>query len=277
MPFAESAGLNAHVVAQRGSFVLDAEISTPPGTVGAVIGPNGAGKSTLIGAIAGLVELSGGRVTLDGRVLSEFERALSVAVGARDVAVCFQDGLLFEGLSVIDNVAFGLRARGESRRVSRAAVTHLLARMELSDRAHEHVAHLSGGLAARVSLARALAVQPKLLLLDEPFASLDAIAAADYRAWLADLLRETSTTTLVVTHDPRDVASLAQHVYVLEAGRVTDERATADLASSPSPFVQRFLSTPDSRIHTNSVEPERASGSPEEKPSNSTIRTRRCV
>src|SRR5262249_46453447 len=156
----------------RGTFTLALEVSAIAGEVVAVLGPNGAGKSTFLAALAGLVPLQRGRVELDGRLLEDAATDVRIAPEQRAAGVVFQDSLLFPHLSVLDNVAFGLRCRGASRAAARSAARRSLGDADLASLATVRPAHLSGGQAQRVALLRALAITPALLLLDEPLAAL---------------------------------------------------------------------------------------------------------
>jgi len=238
---AEAAALDARLVVERTSFRLDVELHLEAGAITALIGPNGAGKSTVVNALAGLVELAEGRVALGEHLLDDTAAGVAVPAGARGVAVSFQNALLFDGISVLDNVAYGLRANGVSKPDAHRRAGALLDEVGLGDRGADRPRALSGGLAARVGLARALAVEPRLLLLDEPFAALDAAARTELRHWLARLIGDRGITTLLVTHDPRDAEVLATDAIVIEDGVLTDRRPMADLASSPSKFVEAFL------------------------------------
>lgn len=240
MPSADPASLHATLLVERGSFHLDAVIDLPAGSVTALIGPNGAGKSTVVAALSGLAPLTGGRVLLGDTVLDDPASSTCVPAGERRVATCFQDGLLFGGLSVLDNVAFGLRATGTSRRGARATALALLGQLGLADRATERPSALSGGEAARVGLARALAVEPQLLLLDEPLAAIDAVARTELRSWLTEVLAHRPVTTLLVTHDPADAVALAASAIVLEQGRVVEHLPIDELARSASAYAARF-------------------------------------
>ncbi|MBQ1092279.1 ABC transporter ATP-binding protein [Streptomyces sp. B93] len=220
-------GLDARLVVERGAFRLDVALSAAPGDVVAVLGPNGAGKTTALRALAGLVPLSGGHLRLDGRELD------GTPPESRPVGVVFQDYLLFPHLSALDNVAFGPRCHGASRAKARAQAAEWLDRLGLAAHAASKPRKLSGGQAQRVALARALATHPRLLLLDEPLAALDARTRLDVRARLRRHLADFEAVAVLVTHDPLDAMVLADHLVVIEDGRSVQEGAPADIARHP--------------------------------------------
>src|SRR5947209_18739466 len=158
--------LLAQVRLTRGSLVLDLEVAAHEGEVVAVLGPNGAGKTSLLRALAGLLPLTGGRVTLDGAVLEDPAHGIRVPTEQRPIGLVFQDYLLFPHLSVLENVAFGLRARGMARTPANREAGRWLDRVGLSAEGERRPASLSGGQAQRVALARVLALNPALLFLD---------------------------------------------------------------------------------------------------------------
>ncbi|GEM_PF-10914 len=223
------------VVPDRG---LDVDLALAPGEVVAVLGENGAGKSTLVQVVAGLVppgEAPGARVAVGD---DDVTRA---APRRRRLAWLSQRPLLFENLSVEDNVAFGLRARGvprtRARREARAALGHVGA----ADLAPRRATDLSGGQAQRVAIARALVTDPRVLLLDEPLASLDVGVAQHVRSVLHHAQRERPRTTLLVTHDLLDVLLLADRVVVLEDGRVVEDGPVDQVLTRPrSRFAARL-------------------------------------
>jgi molybdate transport system ATP-binding protein len=232
--------LDAHLVVRRDRFVLDVTLEVPAGGVLALLGPNGAGKSTALRALAGLVPLTDGHVRLDGTTLEDSH--VQVAAELRPVGVVFQDYLLFPTMSARDNVAFGLRARGEDRTTARAAADRLLARLELTAQADVRPAKLSGGQAQRVALARALAVSPRLLLLDEPLAALDAGTRMAVRADLRTHLEAFDGVTVLVTHDPLDALVLADRLVVVENGRAVQSGTPAEVARAPrTDYVARLV------------------------------------
>lgn len=226
-------GLGADVDVRRGGLHLEVALSVPPGETVAVVGPNGAGKTTLLRALAGLQELAGGRVILDGEVLDDVAGGRHVPSERRAVGVVFQEHLLFPHLRVVDNVAFGLRVRGVPRQEARRRAETWLDRLGLAARAGDRPAALSGGEAQRVALARALVTEPGLLLLDEPLSALDAPARAATRRSLREHLRHHPGVRLLVTHDPIEAAALADHLVVLEGGRVVQRGTVAQLAARP--------------------------------------------
>ena len=207
---------------------LVACVDVAPGTVVAVIGPNGSGKTTLVESVAGTLADGAAVVRLDGTDWTD------LAPQQRSVGLVFQEHLLFPHLDARTNVAFGLRARGASRRQARVEADRWLVRLGVGDVAHRRSTALSGGQAQRVALARALATGPQVLLLDEPFSALDVGVAAGLRRELATHVREFGGVTLLVTHDALDVRALADRVLVLEAGRVAQDDSPEGVAEAPA-------------------------------------------
>ncbi len=215
-----------------GSLELDAQITVEPGELVAVLGPNGAGKTTLLRCVAGLVPLDRGSIALDGEAL-DTPPDFFVAPERRPIGVVFQDYLLFEHMSALENVAFGLRATGTPKHTARAAAAAWLDRVGLTGYAGHRPGTLSGGQQQRVALARALVRDPRLLLLDEPLAALDAGARGDVRRDLRRYLESFEGMRLMVTHDPIDAYALADRVVVLEAGSITQHGSLADVTARP--------------------------------------------
>ena len=232
--------LDVDVTWRRGDLDLDVALSADRGEVVAVLGPNGAGKTSLLRAIAGLDDGPAGRIDLDGRRLLGAGRA--VAPERRGIGMMFQEHLLFPHLDVRDNVAFGLRCHGRRPAVARAEADVWLDRYGLGDLGERRPHELSGGQAQRVALARALAPRPRLLLLDEPLAALDATTRHDVRRELRRLLADHDGATLIVTHDALDAFALADRAVVVEAGRITHTGRLAELARRPrSAYVADLL------------------------------------
>ena len=210
-----------------------ADVRAAAGEVLVVIGPNGAGKSTLLRAIAGLEP---GRVRVGDDDWTHRE------VPRRRVGYVFQDQSLFPHLSALNNVAFGPRARGRSRREADAAARAWLERFGIADLAGRRPRELSGGQAQRVAIARALATDPDVLLLDEPFTGLDVSAQMALRIELGEHLRDFAGVTLLVTHDAIDAVTLADRVLVLDEGRVAQVGPPAEVAAEPrTPHVARLV------------------------------------
>jgi molybdate transport system ATP-binding protein len=229
-----AAGLAVDLALRVGDFDLDVSFRAEPGATVAILGPNGAGKTTLLRCLAGLQRIDRGRIEVDGAVWDSPDDGVFVDAAARGAGVVFQEHLLFPSMSVVDNVGFGLRARGMSRAVARARATALLDAVGLVERTRDRPDALSGGQRQRVALARALAVEPSLLLLDEPLAALDVTTRAEIRRELRRHLGAlASGVRLLVTHDPVDAFALAERVVVLEDGRVTHDGPLAEIAARP--------------------------------------------
>ena len=199
-------------VSFAGHRVLDdVSLTVPTGHTLAVRGPSGVGKSTLLRVVSGLLVPDHGRVLIDDHDVTSMRRH------RRSVGFVFQDSQLFPHLDVAGNVAFGLRMQKLERSLIDAAVTEWLTRVGLADRAHQDVRTLSGGETRRVALARALAPRPRVLLLDEPFSGLDNEMRIRLAELVHDLLHDTDTTALLVTHDDDDVRRVADSVHRLAA------------------------------------------------------------
>lgn len=235
-------GLIVDAEVQRGGFTLTAAFAAAPGRVLGVLGPNGAGKTTLLHALAGLIPVSAGRITLGGQVLDDAASGAFTQAAHRPVGFVFQDYRLFPHLSVLDNVAFSPRSRGLGKAAARAEAQHWLTRLGLAELASRKPAALSGGQAQRVALGRALAGRPLLLLLDEPLSALDARTRLDVQAELRRHLADFAGPCLLVTHDPLEALVLADRLLVLEDGRIVQEGTPAQVARRPATeYVARLV------------------------------------
>ncbi|MBA2769445.1 MAG: ABC transporter ATP-binding protein [Sporichthyaceae bacterium] len=212
------------------------------GEVVAILGPNGAGKSTALRALAGLLPLHRGHVRLDGAVLDDAAAGVRLPPERRPVGLVFQDYLLFPHLSARENVAFGLRARGVGRAAAGARADVALAGVGLADVGDRKPRQLSGGEAQRVALARVLVTEPRLVLLDEPLAALDAGSRLQVRADLRRQLAGFGGATVLVTHDALDAFVLADRLVVLEEGAVVQAGTPTEVARRPrTDYVARLV------------------------------------
>lgn len=239
-------GLRAEIRVDRDRFGLDIALTIEPGSTLALLGPNGAGKSTVVQALAGLVALDGGRITLAGAVLDDPGTSRFVTPELRRVGTVFQDHLLFPHLSVLDNVAFPIRHRRPRRspRSARMEARPLIEALELEALADRRPFQLSGGQAQRVALARALAGDPALLVLDEPLAAVDVSTRGRLRPLLAERLERFGGPRLLITHDPAEAFALADRLAVIEEGRLVQEGTADDVRRHPAtPWVAALTGT----------------------------------
>ena len=225
--------LDAAIRLTLGPLDLEMVVTVEEGEVVALLGPNGAGKTTLLRAVAGLVPFQSGHVRLDGKVLEDTAKGEYVPTERRPIGFVFQDYLLFPHLSVLDNVAFGLRSSGASRQAAAATANQWLDRVGLQSYASSKPAELSGGQRQRVAIARALAPDPRLLLLDEPLAALDVTTRADVRRDLKRHLDSFQGIRLVVTHDPLEAVALADRLIVMENGHLVQTGTPAEVTEHP--------------------------------------------
>ena len=218
------------------SVLRDVSIDVTSGSLTALLGPSGGGKSTLLRVIAGLEKPDTGSVVISG------VDATRLAPQRRNVGFVFQHYAAFKHMTVFDNVAFGLQVRKKRKPEIRSRVTELLELVHLEAFAKRYPAQLSGGQRQRMALARALAVEPEVLLLDEPFGALDAQVRKELRAWLRRLHDEVHVTTVFVTHDQDEAIEVADTIVVLADGEVRQAGPPAEVYDQPAnPFVMRFL------------------------------------
>jgi sulfate transport system ATP-binding protein len=229
-----------------GSFVAldDVSLEFPGGELVALLGPSGCGKTTLLRIIAGLEAADSGKVLLEG------EDASATHVRERQVGFVFQHYALFRHMSVFENVAFGLRVKPRKFRPSedeiRKKVHDLLGLVQLDWLADRYPAQLSGGQRQRIALARALAVEPRVLLLDEPFGALDAKVRKELRQWLRRLHDELHITSIFVTHDQEEALEVADRVVLMNQGKVEQIGTPREVVEQPeTPFVADFLNLDD--------------------------------
>src|SRR5580704_14470812 len=225
--------LDADIRLRLDRLNLDAVLSVQAGEVVALLGPNGAGKSTILRALSGLLRLDGGKVELNGTVLEEPAKHIRVVAEKRPIGLMFQDYLLFPHLSAVENVAFGLRARGVNKREARERAAAALERLGVAKVAEARPGSMSGGQQQRVAMARAMVTEPKLLLLDEPLAALDVSTKTSVRRLLRDALRQSNAANILVTHDLLDAVALGDRMMVIEDGAVVQTGTPAEVTARP--------------------------------------------
>ena len=240
-----------NIVKRFGDFTAldDVSVEMEPGSLTALLGPSGSGKSTLLRVIAGLERPDRGEVRLGGRDVT------NIPPQQRVVGFVFQHYAAFKHMTVWDNVAFGLRIRRRPRTEIRQRVAELLELVQLTRLATRYPAQLSGGQRQRMGLARALAVDPRVLLLDEPFGALDARVRKELRGWLRRLHDETRTTTVIVTHDQEEAMDVADRVVVMNGGRIEQTAPPRELYDHPAnEFVMSFVG-PVNRLGDTFIRP----------------------
>lgn len=220
--------LRARIVVRRPNFVLDVDIELEENRTLALVGPNGAGKSSVLHALGGLVPIDDGIISVDGRVFDDPTSSTWVDPSERDIGVVFQGGLLFDTMTVGENIVFGLRARGSRRARAVEVARPLVEHFGLGDLLTRRPRELSGGQIQRVAIARALLVRPRVLLLDEPTSTLDSAARREFRGEFRRILDGFAGYRILVTHDPGEARALADRVIVLERGRIVRDVAARD-------------------------------------------------
>jgi molybdate transport system ATP-binding protein len=231
----------ASITVRRPRFDVAVDLEAAEGSTIAIIGPNGAGKSTVVDALCGLLPLDSGRVRVGGAVWEDAASHLRLPPQCRSVGVAFQGLALFPRMTAVENVAYGMRALGERKSDANRVAAKVLERLGASEIAATAVERLSGGQAQKVALARALAVEPHLLLLDEPTSKLDVMSQVEVRRSLLHALREFAGVTLWITHQPLEPLSVATEVVVMEQGRLTQRGVPSELQLRPrSSYVAEF-------------------------------------
>jgi len=227
-----------NITRRFGDFLAvdDVSLEIPDGSLTAVLGPSGSGKSTLLRIIAGLERADSGEVLLAGK------DATGLSPQNRDVGFVFQHYAAFKHMTVRDNVGFALKIRKRPKKEIRARVDELLDLVQLNGYADRYPHKLSGGQRQRMALARALAAQPRVLLLDEPFGALDARVRAELRDWLRRLHEEVHVTTVFVTHDQEEALEVSDEIVVINNGRIEQIGGPDELYDKPvNDFVMSFL------------------------------------
>jgi sulfate transport system ATP-binding protein len=211
-------------------------LEVPTGSFTALLGPSGSGKSTLLRLIAGLTKVDSGRIWLNGQDVTD------VPVRERQIGFCFQNYAPFRHLTVEKNIAYGLKVQRRGRREIATKVEELLSLVQLTNFATRYPHQLSGGQAQRMALARALAIEPRVLLLDEPFAALDAQVRGEVRTWVRSLQHELGITTILVTHDQQEAMEVADTLVLLNKGTIEQVGPPAQMYDAPdTEFVRSFL------------------------------------
>lgn len=214
----------------------DVSFSVGQGRLVALLGPSGSGKTTILRMIAGLENPDSGEISIGGRVVNHAPAA------SRGVGFVFQNYALFRYMTVFENIAFGLRVQKKSRAETEARVKELVELTGLMGLEKRYPNQLSGGQRQRVAFARALAPNPKLLLLDEPFAAIDAKVRSELRGWLKQMIRKVSITSIFVTHDQDEAVEVADEIIILKDGRLNQMGSPIEIYKHPkTPFVAQFI------------------------------------
>ena len=220
----------------KDAVVDDVTVEIPESSLTAVLGPSGSGKSTLLKLIAGLERPDEGRVVIEGDDVTDVDPR------HRDIGFCFQHYAPFRHMNVARNIGFGLRVRKQPKDIIDAKVAELIELVRLDGKAKSYPAQLSGGERQRMALARALAIEPRVLLLDEPFGALDALVRTELRQWVKELHRQIKVTTILVTHDQDEAMEVADQLLIMHEGRIEQSGEPTELYERPATeFVHGFL------------------------------------
>jgi len=220
----------------KDAVVDDVTVEIPESSLTAVLGPSGSGKSTLLKLIAGLERPDEGRVIIEGDDVTDVDPR------HRDIGFCFQHYAPFRHMNVARNIGFGLRVRKQPKDVIDAKVAELIELVRLDGKAKSYPAQLSGGERQRMALARALAIEPRVLLLDEPFGALDALVRTELRQWVKELHQQIKVTTILVTHDQDEAMEVADQLLIMHDGRIEQAGEPTELYERPATeFVHGFL------------------------------------
>ncbi|MCD8230863.1 MAG: sulfate ABC transporter ATP-binding protein [Clostridiales bacterium] len=235
-----------HINKNFGSYEAAKDISfgVEQGSLVALLGPSGSGKTTILRMIAGLEHQDSGDVVIEGKVVND------VPAGERGIGFVFQNYALFRYMTVYENIAFGLKVLKKSKEEIRERVNELIALVGLEGMERRYPNQLSGGQRQRVAFARALAPEPQLLLLDEPFAAIDAKVRKELRIWLKQMIAKVGITSIFVTHDQEEAVEVADEIIVINEGRLEQKGKPADIYNKPkTSFVAQFIGT--SAVHSD--------------------------
>jgi len=235
-----------HINKNFGSYeaAKDIDFGVEQGKLVALLGPSGSGKTTILRMIAGLEQQDSGDVVIEGKVVND------VPAGERGIGFVFQNYALFRYMTVYENIAFGLKVQNKSRQEIRERVTELISLVGLEGMEKRYPNQLSGGQRQRVAFARALAPEPQLLLLDEPFAAIDAKVRKELRVWLKQMIARVGITSIFVTHDQEEAVEVADEIIIINEGRLEQKGNPIDIYKNPrTPFVAQFIGT--SAVHTD--------------------------
>ncbi|MCC8151352.1 MAG: sulfate ABC transporter ATP-binding protein [Lachnospiraceae bacterium] len=234
-----------HINKNFGSYEAAKDISfgVEQGKLVALLGPSGSGKTTILRMIAGLEQQDSGDVIIEGKVVND------VPAGERGIGFVFQNYALFRYMTVYENIAFGLKVQKKSRQEIKERVTELISLVGLEGMERRYPNQLSGGQRQRVAFARALAPNPQLLLLDDPFAAIDAKVRKELRSWLKKMIAQVGITSIFVTHDQEEAVEVADEIIIINEGRLEQKGNPIDIYKNPkTSFVAQFIGT--SAVHT---------------------------
>ncbi len=218
--------------------VKDVSFGVAQGEMAALLGPSGSGKTTLLRILAGLERQDAGDVVIREKIVND------VPVRERGIGFVFQNYALFRYMTVYDNIAFGLKVQKMERKKIRQRVSELLSLIGMEGLQKRYPDQLSGGQRQRVAFARAIAPRPQLLLLDEPFAAIDAKVRRELRGWLREMIRQVGITSIFVTHDQDEAVEIADHIMIINQGNLEQAGTPAEIYKHPkTPFVAQFIGT----------------------------------
>ena len=229
---------NLSIVFSNQTVLDKIHLDIQTGSLIALVGPSGSGKSTLLRAIAGFEQPNNGSIWLNG------QNTNTIRIQDRRIGFVFQDYALFPHLTIAENIAFGMKLHNTSNEVIQSRVYELLKLIRLDHKANNYPFQLSGGQKQRIAFARALSIEPKVLLLDEPFGALDIKVRRDLRSWLYNFHSQIPVTTILVTHDQHEALEIANEIAVFNEGKIEQIGTAKDIMDHPAtPFVYNFISS----------------------------------